>query len=65
MGRNFMPWYKECNHNNRYNKHNSKCTKHILDMQNEYGRIEEVMGILKITAEGRDMDTCGSSVSQS
>jgi hypothetical protein len=46
MWRNFKAWYKERNCNNRYNKHNLKCAKHILDMQNEYGKIEETMDIV-------------------
>jgi hypothetical protein len=33
-------------------------------MQNEYGKREERMDILKITTKGRDMDTWGISVSQ-
>jgi hypothetical protein len=35
----------------------SKCTKHSLDTQHEYGKIEDAMDILKITPEGKNMDT--------
>jgi hypothetical protein len=41
-GRHFRTRYKEDIHDIKYNRDNSKYAAHILDMQHEYGKTEDL-----------------------